>query len=218
MGKYNEKYFHPDNEMNNNQIEDLLNEGEEIIWRGKPKLAAFIWSKVFNMLPFALLWACFDGFVIYGLVTTDALVGVKPVYIAMIVGFFVVHLAPVWIWLANVLSSYAQCKNQDYAFTTSRIIIRTGIIVDIKTILYADVVSVDIRVGLVDRLFKVGDIYITAKNGKAVLWDIENPYKVFNMLQKVVNDIKTDIYYPNELRPKENSGYNTKYKIKKDEE
>lgn len=78
--------------------------------------------------------------------------------------------------------------------------------------------SVDIRVGLVDRLFKVGDIYITAKNGKAVLWDIENPYKVFNMLQKVVNDIKTDIYYPNELRPKENSGYNTKYKIKKDEE
>ena len=170
------------------------------------------------MLPFALLWACFDGFVIYGLVTTDALVGVKPVYIAMIVGFFVVHLAPVWIWLANVLSSYAQCKNQAYAFTTSRIIIRTGIIVDIKTILYADVVSVDIRVGLVDRLFKVGDIYITAKNGKAVLWDIENPYKVFNMLQKVVNDIKTDIYYPNELRPKENSGYNTKYKIKKDEE
>lgn len=218
MGKYNEKYFHPDNEMNNNQIEDFLNEGEEIIWRGKPKLAAFIWSKVFNMLPFALLWACFDGFVIYGLVTTDALVGVKPVYIAMIVGFFVVHLAPVWIWLANVLSSYAQCKNQDYAFTTSRIIIRTGIIVDIKTILYADVVSVDIKVGLVDRLFKVGDIYITAKNGKAVLWDIENPYKVFNMLQKVVNDIKTDIYYPNELRPKENSGYNTKYKIKKDEE
>lgn len=218
MGKYNEKYFHPDNEMNNNQIEDLLNEGEEIIWRGKPKLAAFIWSKVFNMLPFALLWACFDGFVIYGLVTTDALVGVKPVYIAMIVGFFAVHLAPVWIWLANVLSSYAQCKNQDYAFTTSRIIIRTGIIVDIKTILYADVVSVDIKVGLVDRLFKVGDIYITAKNGKAVLWDIENPYKVFNMLQKVVNDIKTDIYYPNELRPKENSGYNTIYKIKKDEE
>lgn len=218
MGKYNEKYFHPDNEMNNNQIEDLLNEGEEIIWRGKPKLAAFIWSKVFNMLPFALLWACFDGFVIYGLVATDALVGVKPVYIAMIVGFFVVHLAPVWIWLANVLSAYAQCKNQDYAFTTSRIIIRTGIIVDIKTILYADVVSVDIKVGLIDRLLKVGDIYITAKNGKAVLWDIENPYKVFNMLQKVVNDIKTDIYYPNELRPKENSGYNTKYKIKKDEE
>lgn len=87
MGKYNEKYFHPDNEMNNNQIEDLLNEGEEIIWRGRPKLAAFIWSKVFNMLPFALLWACVDGFVIYGLVTTDALVGVKPVYIAMIVGF-----------------------------------------------------------------------------------------------------------------------------------
>ena len=161
--------------MNNNQIEDLLNDGEEIIWRGRPKLAAFIWSKVFNMLPFALLWACVDGFVIYGLVTTDALVGVKPVYIAMIVGFFAVHLAPVWIWLANVLSSYAQCKNQDYAFTTSRIIIRTGIIVDIKTILYADVVSVDIRVGLVDRLFKVGDIYITAKNGKAVLGDIENP-------------------------------------------
>lgn len=218
MGKYNEKYFHPDNEMNNNQIEDLLNEGEEIIWRGKPKKSAFIWSKILNMLPFVVLWACFDSIFIYGMFSTGFVNDLKPGYIVLIVFFFIIHLAPVWIWLANVLSAYAQYKNQDYAFTTSRIIIRTGIIVDIKTILYADVVSVDIKVGLIDRLLKVGDIYITAKNGKAVLWDIENPYKVFNMLQKVVNDIKTDIYYPNELRPKENSGYNTKYKIKKDEE
>ena len=31
------------------------------------------------------------------------------------------------------------------------------------------------------------------------------------MLQKITHDIKTDIYYPNDLRPAENKGYNTKY-------
>ena len=28
----------------------------------------------------------------------------------------------------------------------------------------------------------------------------------------IANDIKTDIYYPNSLRPKENEGYKTEFK------
>lgn len=50
MAKYNEKYFQSD-EMHINNIDDLLDEDEKILWRDKPKKSAFIWSKIINMLP-----------------------------------------------------------------------------------------------------------------------------------------------------------------------
>jgi len=33
-----------------------------------------------------------------------------------------------------------------------------------------------------------------------------------NRIQKISHDIKTDIIFPNDLRPKENHGYSTDYK------
>lgn len=118
---------------------------------------------------------------------------------------------PVWIWLSNVISASAQHKNIEYAFTNKRIIIRSGLIIDIKNIYYIDIQSVNLRVGLIDRMLKVGDIYIKSKLETAVLWDIPNPYVITNKLQKIVNDIKTDMNYPNALRPAENAGFNTIY-------
>ncbi|MCA9386301.1 hypothetical protein KC717_06675, partial [Candidatus Dojkabacteria bacterium] len=56
------------------------------------------------------------------------------------------------------------------------------------------------------------------KNGigaSNTLHNIENPYEVFKFIKKVSHDIKTDIEYPNELRPKNNPGYNTDYKSPK---
>ena len=39
-----------------------------------------------------------------------------------------------------------------------------------------------------------------------------DPLFITQKLQAIANDIKTDIYYPNSLRPKENEGYKTEYK------
>ena len=41
---------------------------------------------------------------------------------------------------------------------------------------------------------------------------IEDPYDVYKLLKKVSLDVATDQAYPNAYRPKENEGYNTKYK------
>ena len=210
MAKYNEKYFESD-DMRINKIDDLIYKDEEIIWRGKPKKSAFIWSKILTMLPVALIWGLVDGIFIYFL-TTNSVFSSAPIWLVIfLIVFFLIHLMPVWIWLSNVISASAQHKNIEYAFTTKRIIIRSGIIVDIKSIYYIDIQSVNLRVGLIDRMLKVGDIYITGTNATAVLWDIKNPYVITNQLQKIVNDIKTDMYFPNAMRPEENFGYKTKY-------
>ena len=210
MGKYNEKYFKDDG-MSSNKIEDLVGADEQILWRGKPKKSAFIWSKICTMLPIAIIWALFDGGFIYMLSTTGAFSSMPTFLVVFIILFFLIHLLPVWLWLSNVITAWAQYKNIEYAFTNKRIIVRTGILIDIKNIYYMDIESVNLRVGLIDRMLKVGDIYIKTKTEAVVLYDITNPYFITNQLQKIINDIKVDMNFPNALRPEENQGFNTKY-------
>ena len=211
MAKLDENYFKIDpsgRDLKN--IDDVIGSDEQILWSGKPKKRAFLINAFTKMLPIALIWLLFDGaFIGLMIGTMDEIPA--PVKIFMVV-FFLFHLMPVWIWLSNVLTANRQHENLEYAFTNKRIIIKSGIIgIDFKNIYYSEIDSVNLRVGLVDRIEKVGDIYIKSIGGANVLYDLENPYSLTEKLQKIVVDIKTDIQFPNNLRPAENDGYSTKY-------
>lgn len=216
MAKYNEKNFNQD-KPNTYSIDTLIGKDEEILLRTKPNKNAFIVSQILHMLPFALLWIFFDGFMIYMMVANDIFSHIPTFAIIFIVIFFLLHLMPFWFWLANTLTAWAQYKNIEYVLTSKRIIIKSGIIVDIKNIYYTEVESVNVKVGIVDNMFKVGDIYIKCKQSTAFIMDIKQPYVVLNKIQEIVNDIKTDMIYPNALRPQTNEGYNTKYTPKKED-
>ncbi len=211
MSKLNENYFKVSEDDNKyREIESILSEGERVLWRGKPKKSAFVWGRVLSMLPVALLWLLFDG----AFIAVLCLFGGElptPVIIGIAV-FFLFHLLPVWIWISHVVTANRQHKNLEYAFTDKRIIIKSGIIgIDFKNIYYADVGSVNVKVGLIDRLCKVGDIYIKSREGASVLYDIENCYFITNKLQEIVLDLKMDAAFPNALRPETNSGFKTTY-------
>lgn len=211
MAKLDETYFkiEPSGRDLKN-IEDVIGSDEQILWRGKPKKRAYLINAFTKMLPIALIWLIFDGgFIGLMIGTMDEIPTPMKIFMAV---FFLFHLAPVWIWLSHVLTANRQHENLEYAFTQKRIIIKSGIIgIDFKNIYYSEIDSVNLRVGLVDRIEKVGDIYIKSIGGANVLYDLENPYTLTEKLQKIVVDIKTDIQFPNNLRPAENDGYNTKY-------
>ena len=211
MAKLDENYFKIDpsgRDLKN--IEDVIGSDEQILWSGKPKKRAFLINAFTKMLPIALIWLIFDGgFIGLMIGTMDEIPAPVKIFMAV---FFLFHLAPVWIWLSHVLTANRQHENLEYAFTNKRIIIKSGIIgIDFKNIYYSEIDSVNLRVGLVDRIEKVGDIYIKSIGGANVLYDLENPYTLTEKLQKIVVDIKTDIQFPNNLRPAENDGYSTKY-------
>lgn len=211
MAKLDETYFkiEPSGRDLKN-IEDVIGSDEQILWSGKPKKRAFLINAFTKMLPIALIWLLFDGaFIGLMIGTMDEIPAPVKIFMAV---FFLFHLAPVWIWLSHVLTANRQHENLEYAFTQKRIIIKSGIIgIDFKNIYYSEIDSVNLRVGLVDRIEKVGDIYIKSIGGANVLYDLENPYTLTEKLQKIVVDIKTDIQFPNNLRPAENDGYSTKY-------
>lgn len=209
MAKLDENYFKT-NSSDIQTIEEMVGPDEQILWRGKPKKRAYLINAFTKMLPIALIWLIFDGgFIGLMIGTMDEIPASVKIFMAV---FFLFHLAPVWIWLSHVLTANRQHENLEYAFTQKRIIIKSGIIgIDFKNIYYSEIDSVNLRVGLVDRIEKVGDIYIKSIGGANVLYDLENPYTLTEKLQKIVVDIKTDIQFPNNLRPAENDGYSTKY-------
>lgn len=71
MAKFNEKNFGQPSGTPYS-IEELLSEGEQLLWRGKPNRKAYILSQIFRMLPFALLWLLVDGFMIGVMIRTEA--------------------------------------------------------------------------------------------------------------------------------------------------
>lgn len=116
------------------------------------------------------------------------------------------------MWIGNTVRAFREVKNLEYAITDKRIIIRSGVIgIDFKFINYTEIDSVNVKVGFIDKIFKVGDIYINSSVNSGVLWDVSNPYGIARALQKVTTDIKSDIHYPNALRPDSNPGYKTGY-------
>ena len=207
-----ERYF-MDNALQKNNIDDVLNTDEKVLWRGAPNPKSYVLAAMVKMMPIALIWLIFDGTFIFFLATGMSSGDIPLGILAFIIPFFLLHLTPVWIWIGKTIKAAREVKNLEYAITDKRIIIRSGMIgIDFKFINYTEIDSVNVKVGLIDKIFRVGDIYINSSVNSGVLWDVEDPYKIGNALQKVTLDIKSDIHYPNAKRPDSNPGYKTEYK------
>ncbi len=204
-------FFDESETIKSNKIEDILDKDEQILWQQTPKKSAYIWSRILTMLPIVILWLIFDGTFVAIAIATGMLDGIPTIAVAALGVFFALHLLPVWIWIAGIIRGVAEHKNVHYVVTDKRLMVRSGIIPDIKIIDFSSLQSVNCKVGLIDRMLHVGDLYITYSGGKVVLFDIANPYNISSTLQQIITDIKADMYYPNALRPDSNEGYNTKY-------
>ena len=190
-----------------------LSPGEKILWNGKPKWSAFFVTKSFTMLPFAVLWLMLDMKSLVSLSKSGSLS-------LVIILFYALHLTPVWIWLGNVLTAGVRYKNTAYYLTNKRIIIQDGVwSVNETSLYYREIRNTHVKVDFIDKLFGVGDVcfdsdHYDAKGRtiKYVFEELKWPYDEYERIQRIVFNIKTDVEYPNALRPSENPGYNTDYK------
>lgn len=197
-----------------------LIKGEEELWSGKPKKSAFMFNQIMTMAPIAIIWLAFDSTIIGVMFSDGDLLSEAGFGILIfLIGFFALHLMPVWIWLGNVITASQKWKNTRYYVTDKRIIIQNGFVGEsLQTVYYKDIKNVNMHVGIIDKLLGVADINFelgglsNTSTTNASFLDIENYMEIYPRLQKIVLDIQTDIEYPNAYRPDENPGYNTKYK------
>ena len=193
----------------------VLAPGEAILWRGKPQKKGFIATKALTLAPFAIIWLIIDSSLIL-----NAFRGDSP---WVLIPFMLLHLMPVWIWLGSVITAGRRWKNTAYYVTNRRIIMQGGFFaVNENSLFFKDIRNAHVRIGFLDKLFGTGDIvfdngmiYHNSRNSRPQLptmEDLENPYDVYNRVQRVILDIQTDMEYPNAYRPAENPGYGTDYR------
>jgi uncharacterized membrane protein YdbT with pleckstrin-like domain len=195
------------------ELKSMVGMDEAILYEGKPDKKCFIIESIFNpLLPIAIIWAIFD----LGFIGGFAIGGMQ----LFMVPFMLIHMMPVWIYLSGVIFSFRKYKNTYYIVTDHAVYVSSGIFtMNLDSKSFAELSRVNLHRGIFDQMFGVGDIQITTnqftkKNMPAVLHinSISNYTEVYQMVKKLQKDIYSDIMYPNDLRPKENHGYKTKYR------
>ena len=210
-------------------LKSAVGSRETIIWQGKPQKKCFIFESIFNpMLPFALIWGIFD----FGIIGTFAVAGTKgevegPVGLGVfLIGFFALHLMPVWIYLGGILLTARRYRNTEYIITDRGVYISGGAFsysYEMKP--FTELSHISMHRGIFDQMLGVGDVEMSTAHAdfvynnnrnsanlkKFTICDIPDYQKVYQIVKDMQTDIYSDTMYPNELRPEENRGYNTRY-------
>lgn len=172
-----------------NEIPQVLEPREKVIYEGKPKYAPYIINSIFG----GIILAAFIGIFIGAFL--------KSILWAIIIGVIIFILG---IILANM--AYVRTH---YAITNKRAIIQSGIIGrDFKSIDYNRMQNVSVNVGILGVIFKVGSIRIFTgeiesvsggKHGSGIKprYDgfnyINSPYGVLKQLQTYLSMRKEEL-------------------------
>jgi membrane protein YdbS with pleckstrin-like domain len=203
-----------------NETSKVINTNEEVLWSGQPQFKPYFFSGL-PVIIFGLVWSAILLALFKMVLSSSANAPGFAIIILVIfslVGLFLVFGTPIYALVAY--------KYIWYVATDKRIIFQSGIIGrDFNFVDYDKVESADVSVGTIDKLFgkNSGNISIqTSTNGSNSrlggfnlplnMMHVTDPYAVMSLFKKVSFDIKTDMNYPNALRPEANKGYETSYK------
>ncbi len=181
-------------------IDKIINVNEKVLWQGKPMILPYFARTTLTLVLYVFAVIFYDP--------SDLLLILFGIFLAIPIVWKL--LAYPWI---------------HYYITDKRVVAQSGIIGrDFGIIDFDQITNSNVSRGLLDILFggsgKSGTISIAipgeitrqGTTGRFItLSHIPNAYEVFSIFKKVSFDIKSDVEYPNALRPKENKGYNTDY-------
>lgn len=199
------------------ELKKLVGENEKILYEGKPNKKCFIFESIFNpLLPFALIWGIID----FGILGVSFFQSNSSEILFFLIPFMILHLMPVWIYLGGIIFTFVKYKNTEYIVTDNAIYVSGGIFTKtFNTKPFAELSHIDLRRGIFDQMFNVGDIITTSsqftdynKAAAISINSISNYIEVYDIVKKLQKDIYTDVMYPNDKRPSENNGYKTEYK------
>lgn len=207
------------------ELECMVGRDERVFWKGTPDKKCFILESIFNpLLPIAAIWLLIDCFIIGAGFQSG-----KPEIKILIVLFMLLHLMPVWIYIAGVLLSVRKYKRTQYIVTDRGIYVSAGMLAFSSTMKpFAELSNIEIHRGIIDQKLGVGDIIITGcrgslsassavSDGVLILKDLGDYQRVYGLIKQLQSDIYADTMYPNDLRPETNHGYKTKYQYEEEE-
>ncbi len=200
-------------------LKATIDSSEQIFYEGKPDKKCYIYESIFNpLLPMAILWGLLDFIALGAMTKTVISENLQATYFLFILPVMLFHLMPVWIYLGGVLLTVRKYKKTNYIITNRAIYVTSGTFTfSINSKPFAELSHINLHRGFFDQIFNVGDITATTnQNSNGVsssitIRSVSNYLQIYNLVKKLQTDIYADTMYPNDMRPKENHGYNTKY-------
>jgi hypothetical protein len=179
-------------------IEYFLQPDEKIIWQGKPKLTPFVISAIPATL-FGLFFSSIPAIIFYGLVfkipSGGPMGSIRLFMILFSIPFLIIGI----LILLSPLYNFLSYRFIEYAVTNKKIIAKGGLIGrDIKTLYYHQISDVEVRVGILGRIFAVGDIIFLTTGGGSIFGNfacLSNPYEVFKTIKGLIQEART---YPSQ--------------------
>ena len=200
-------------------IQNILYENENVLWEGRPEWKPYIRSAILGAIPIALFGLPFAGIILF--------MALKSPHSQM---SWLLFLMPhFWIGLLLIVgpfvSAFFSWSRIAYAVTDKRVIIQSGIFArNINSIDFDKLSHPAVQVSMIDDWcgLNTGTVFLAstgvamvdariAQTGKCSFSHINDPYAVFKFLEKTEMDIKSDLNFPNALRPAANPGYKTAY-------
>ncbi|MBQ8424953.1 MAG: hypothetical protein IJX17_02895 [Clostridia bacterium] len=148
-------------------ISFFLNEGEKVLWKSRPKKAAYVLGKSLALMPIGIIWGLIDFGILFAIFVT----GDTPLeMLFFIVPFFALHLTPFWIWLFSLFKSAKEQKTIEYVITDYRVLLFKGCpkFVDVSINL-SDLTDATLKINFIDKILKVGDIKVIGLDGKEIM-------------------------------------------------
>lgn len=201
------------------ELDKVLDQNEKIIWEGSPKFWPFFFGRSLALTLFGIFWM---SFLILFFIASSATPGPFK-YVIFITPHFWIGL---FMLFGPTIYNALVFKHTYYAITDKRVIIQKGWIGrDFEMIDFDQITNAEVNVGIFDKLFgggNTGSILISSAGSFTysredsvrkpyTISNVTNPYDLFKSFKKVTHDVKTDIQYPNKMRPHENPGYKTAY-------
>lgn len=200
-------------------IEEVLNGDETVLWEGRPAVLPFFASSLASMAIGAVFLLA-----TIGRLTIDASQALTDIFALLALSpFLAIGLV---FAIAYPLYRLLVYVNLSYAITTKRVLFRRGIVAKEVLMLDFDQIShAVVDIGFVDvflGLGRSGSLLLATRGSLGpeasgpqhadyVLAHVPRPYDVFKFFERAEYDVKTDLDYPNHLRPASNPGYRTAY-------
>ena len=199
------------------EFEQIRNGNENILWAGRPAHLPYVASGI-PFLIFGLIWGSIDYF---GFIRPMFFGNHKAPteFVGFAIPFFALHMFPCWAGILNMVRLAYVWNNAAYALSDKRLLFREGFWgVSYDSVDLDQITDLQVNIGPIEKMLGVGSVSANAGRTTSkgaikmqTFTAIQDPYEVYKEIKKVSLDIKSDLNYPNKLRPDTNPGYNTAY-------
>lgn len=172
-----------DEQQPTHNIKHLLDDDEKVILTRTPHRKSYLGAAIASVVCGILSLAAVNAIVLYFMLCD----GVSKLDIALLVLIGIIDIVAIVLCFKYSIFSLFGVDNIEYVFTNKRIIMSRGITtVHFDILNYQEIESMRLKIGPIDKMFSVGDIYIHTKKRLVILFDIHDSKHIMDKLNKLI--------------------------------